>query len=165
MQTVNRHSKSEAVASPSDHDFYAKEISDSPVPLRELLVYPVIITVANYTALAFGDIAMWALLPLFYSTPIELGGLGLHPSGIGLLLGAFGLCNGAFQFFFFAKLVKRFGAKNMFVAGVSALIPLWLLFPVINLMAGRMGTSVIVWTAVALQLLVAIIMDMAFGTI
>lgn len=165
IQTVNRHAKSNAISPPSYHDFDVKETSEPPVPLRKLLVYPVIITVANYTALSFGDIAMWALLPLFYSTPIELGGLGLGPSTIGLLLGAFGISNGMFQFFFFAKLVKRWGAKNLFVTGISALIPIYLMFPVINLLAGRFGMSPIVWAAITLQLLVAIIMDMAFGEV
>ena len=108
---------------------------------------------------------MRALLPLFYSTPIELGGLGLDPSTIGLLLGTFGLSNGLFQFFFFAKLVKRWGAKNMFIAGVSALIPIYLLFPAINLLAERFGMTPLVWTVIALQLVIAIIKDMGFGEI
>ena len=124
-----------------------------------------LITVANYSALAFGEISLWAVLPLFYSTPIELGGLGLDPSSIGFLLGAFGLSNGLFQFFYFAKLVKKWGAKNLFITGISAFIPIYLLFPVINLLAGRYGMTPIVWTAVTLQLVVAVIMDLAFGEI
>lgn len=89
----------------------------------------------------------------------------MDPSTIGLLLGAFGLSNGLFQFFFFAKLVKRCGAKKIFVAGISAFIPLYFLFPIISLLAGQLGMTPIVWTAIALQLVIAIIMDMAFGEI
>lgn len=45
--------------------------------------------VANYAAISLIEIAFYSLLPLFYSTPVDVGGLGLTPSGIGSLLGGF----------------------------------------------------------------------------
>jgi MFS family permease len=121
------------------------------------------ISVSNYASLAFIDMAMLALLPLFYSSPIEHGGLDLSPSTIGILLGTFGLLNGAFQAFFFAKIIKRFGAKNLFITGISSSILIFLLFPVINLLALRWGVSPIVWVAVVSQLMVTIVMDMSYS--
>jgi MFS family permease len=121
------------------------------------------ISVSNYASLAFIDMAMLALLPLFYSSPIEHGGLDLSPSTIGILLGTFGLLNGAFQAFFFAKIIKRFGAKNLFITGISSSILIFLLFPVINLLALRWGVSPIVWVAVVCQLMVTIVMDMSYS--
>ena len=118
---------------------------------------------ANYASLAFIEMAMIALLPLFYSSPIEHGGLNLSPSTIGILLGTFGLVNGFFQAFFFAKIVKRCGAKNLFIAGMSCFLPIFLLFPVMNLLALRWGVSPIVWVIVAFQLMIAIVMDMSYG--
>ena len=53
----------------------------------------------------------------------------------------------------------------MFIAGVSALIPIYLLFPVINLLAEKFGMTPLVWTVIALQLVIAIIKDMGFGEI
>ena len=53
----------------------------------------------------------------------------------------------------------------MFIAGVSALIPIYLLFPAINLLAERFGMTPLVWTVIALQLVIAIIKDMGFGEI
>jgi MFS family permease len=106
---------------------------------------------------------MLALLPLFYSSPIEYGGLNLSPSTIGILLGTFGLANGVFQAFFFAKFVKRWGAKNVFITGMSSFLPIFLLFPVMNLLARRWGVSPLVWVAVAFQLAIAMVMDMSYG--
>lgn len=61
-----------------------------PEPLiRDILTRPVIVAVANYGALSLLDIAFSALLPLFYASPVEAGGLGFSPSKIGLILGCF----------------------------------------------------------------------------
>lgn len=121
------------------------------------------ISISNYGCLAFLEIAFLALLPLFYSSPIEYGGLNLSPSTIGTILGIFGLVNGVFQAFFFAKLVRRWGAKNLFFVGMSSFLPIFLLFPVMNFLARKWGISPIVWIAVALQLIIAVIMDMSYG--
>ena len=118
---------------------------------------------SNYSSLAFIEMALIALLPLFYSSPIEHGGLKLSPSTIGILLGIFGLVNGVFQAFFFAKIIKRWGARNIFIVGMSSFIPIFLLFPVMNLLALRWGVSPIVWVLVACQLAMVIIMDMSYG--
>ena len=106
---------------------------------------------------------MLALMPLFYSSPIEYGGLGLPPSAIGILMGTYGLANGLCQAFGFTKVVKRWGVKRVFIAGMIAFLPIYLLFPVINLLARRWGLSPIVWVTLACQLLITIIMDTAFG--
>ena len=132
------------------------------MPLRELLVFPILISISNYASLAFIEIAFLCLLPLFYSSSIEYGGLNLSPSTIGILLGTFGVTNGVFQAFFFAKIVKRWGARNIFIAGMSAFLPLFLLFPVMNLLARRWGVSPGVWVLVACQLMMAVIVDMAY---
>ncbi|KIM86414.1 hypothetical protein PILCRDRAFT_65362 [Piloderma croceum F 1598] len=143
----------------------SKSTRESPVPLRELFIFPIVISVSNYASLALIDMAMLALLPLFYSSPIEHGGLNLSPSTIGILLGTFGLLNGVFQAFFFAKIIKRLGAKNLFITGISSSILIFLLFPLINLLALRRGVSPIVWVAVVCQLVITIIMDMSYATI
>jgi len=130
-----------------------------------LLVFPILISISNYATLAFIEIAWLTLLPLFYSSPIEHGGLNFSPLTIGVLLGTFGLANGVFQGFFFAKIVKRWGAKNLFITGMSSFLPIFLLFPVMNLLARQWGLSPIVWMAVACQIVLAMIMDMAYASI
>ena len=59
--------------------------ADEPVPLRELLVYPVVISILNYVCLAFLNISLKALLALFLAMPLEIGGLNLSPPIIGYM--------------------------------------------------------------------------------
>ena len=61
---------------------------DKPLSLRQLLSYPVFISVANYASLAFLEMSYSALIPLFLAMPIEIGGLGFDPRRIGYILGA-----------------------------------------------------------------------------
>ncbi|KAF8628588.1 hypothetical protein AX17_005983 [Amanita inopinata Kibby_2008] len=59
----------------------------TPVPISRLLVYPVLISVANYASLAFMNIMVSALLPLFFAMPIRFGGLGaVEPISMGRLV-------------------------------------------------------------------------------
>jgi hypothetical protein len=141
----------------------SKPTHESPVPLRDLFVFPILISMSNYSSLAFIQTAFTALLPLFYSSPIEHGGLNLSPSTIGTILGTCGLVDGVFQAFFFAKIIKRLGAKILFIAGMSSFIPIFLLFPVTNLLALRWGVSPIVWVLVVCQLAMTILMNMSYG--
>lgn len=83
---------------------------------------------------------------------------------IGLLLGIYSLVNGLLQVLFFARLVKKFGTKNIFVACVSCFIPIFLLYPAMNVLARRAGgLTPAVWVIMVLQLCICMYMDMAFG--
>ncbi|KZT01929.1 MFS general substrate transporter [Laetiporus sulphureus 93-53] len=150
----------------TDESLHAlEEVFEAPAPLRSLLIWPVLLSVANYGALAFLEIAYRATQPLFYSTPIELGGLGFSPATIGALLGTWGVMNGSVQALFFAPVVRRWGPKRVFMAGMSTFVPLFSLFPLINALAFRTGMTPAVWGVVFLQLTVSIVMDMSFGCI
>ncbi|KAI0327808.1 MFS general substrate transporter [Cubamyces sp. BRFM 1775] len=132
-------------------------------PVRSLLTWPVLWSIANYASLAFLEIAYRAVQPLFFSTPIDLGGLGLPPSTIGIILGSFGVMDGIFQALFFAKFVGWWGQKRVFQLGMSMFIPLFLLYPFMNIVARSAGTSPTLWALVVLQLALSVIMDMAYG--
>jgi hypothetical protein len=54
--------------------------------------------------LAFLDISLLTLLPLFLWMPTYLGGLGFTPSSIGSRLAMFGVVDGTLQALFLAKL-------------------------------------------------------------
>jgi hypothetical protein len=58
------------------------------------------------------DCNVLALQPLFYSTPIEDGGLGFTPATIGFWMSCQGVANGIIQAFFFAPLISKLGAKD-----------------------------------------------------
>ena len=140
------------------------ESSQTPTSLSDVMIWPVIISVANYGLLALFDIAWAAIQPLFYATPIEYGGLGMSPVTIGIVLGGLGFSNGVFQGLFFAKLVKRWGLKRVFMFAMSMFSIIFALFPIINFAARYSGgLSPIVWALVALQMFIVLVMDTAYG--
>jgi MFS family permease len=134
-----------------------------PIPLRALITKPVIISISNYITLASLDIAYAALLPLFYYTSPEQGGLGLSPSAIGIAMAAYGICNGVFQGLLFSSILDRFGAKRLFTFSISTFAPLFAFFPLINQVARHLGVGWLVWCLLALHIVIATICDMAFG--
>lgn len=136
---------------------------EKPLPLRSLLTRRVTIAAANYACLSLVDIAYRAIQPVFFSTPIELGGLGLPPAIIGNILSFFGLMNGIFQIFFFAKVQRRFGSKNVFIAGIASCLFLFALFPFINHLARIGGYSRTLWMVVAIQVLISIMTSLSYG--
>ncbi|KAF8886145.1 major facilitator superfamily domain-containing protein [Infundibulicybe gibba] len=138
--------------------------SEGPVALCDLLVYPVLISVSNYMTLALLSTMLYALLPLFFATPIEFGGLGFKPSTIGYTMGMWGLGSGIFQTLFFTHIVRRFGIRSIFIGGVMAFIPNYLLLPVMSAAAQRSGVNTIVWLIIALMLLLMSFMNMAFAS-
>lgn len=71
--------------------------AEQPLSLRLLLTRDVVVAAGNYATLSLVDIAYRAIQPVFLSTPIELGGLGLRPSAIGNILSVFGVLNGVVQ--------------------------------------------------------------------
>ncbi|KAF7375261.1 Efflux pump azaL [Mycena sanguinolenta] len=137
-----------------------------PLPLKALLgLQPVIISVSNYVALAFLNIVISALLPLFLAMPIEIGGLGLPPKTIGLILATYGAITGLFQVSFFSLLVRRFGERKIFLAGLAMSLPIFALFPAISLTAKASDISLTVWILVGCVLALGAMMDSSFGCI
>ena len=137
--------------------------AERPLPLRSLLTPRVLIAAGNYAAISLVDIAFRAIQPVFLSTPINLGGLGLSTPSIGTLLSAQGILNGIFQVFFFAKIHDRWGSKMTFIAGVSSTIPGFIMFTVANALARTQGYSIAVWAAIALQIISGILLGLSYG--
>ncbi|RDX43402.1 MFS general substrate transporter [Lentinus brumalis] len=161
-ETVRRGRRSGATSS---EEGSCDNQDDAPPSLRSVLTRPVLVSVANYGVLALIEIAFLALLPLFLSTPIALGGLGLSPPTIGLILGCLGLLDGIFQALFFAKAIDVLGPKRTFQLGLSTFVPMYALFPVMNLYAKAHGVDWVVWGLVSVQLALMVVMDLAFGAI
>ncbi|KAH9169620.1 hypothetical protein EDB89DRAFT_2231117 [Lactarius sanguifluus] len=109
------------------------------LPLRSLLTKPVVISIVNYGTLALLDTAASTLIPLIWSTAIELGGLCLTPVSIGLWISVYGCVSAVFQFAFFPRVVA-FGMS-------------YALFPFGNMLARDSGTASVVWPLIVPQLL------------
>ncbi|KAF7981429.1 hypothetical protein HWV62_33425 [Athelia sp. TMB] len=117
----------------------------------------------NYASLAFLDIALRALQPLFYTSKIQYGGLGFTPAIVGMCLGAFSILSGLYQAFVFPPVYARLGTKRVFVASVLTFVPMFALFPLMNLAARRGGVGAVTWVELALQMVLYVIMDMGFS--
>ncbi|KAG2075781.1 MFS general substrate transporter [Suillus decipiens] len=138
----------------------------SNVPMRSLLTRTIVIPTANYAMLALLNISFMALLPLFFSTPTYLGGLGFTPSRIGSWMAIFAIADGTFQALFFAKIVNRVGPKRLICVSVSCFMLVVLMFPIISWLVQTRGMiDHIISFALIGQLTLMIVWDMAFGTI
>ena len=135
----------------------------SAPPFREVLTKPTILSIANYLFLAFIEIVFSSLQPLFFATPIHLGGLGLSPPAIGSYFGVFGSLSGAAQVLFFSRAVRFFGLKGLYLVSLSCFIPLFALFPIMSYLVREWGQSPAVWILVASQLLLNCVAKLTFG--
>lgn len=121
------------------------------------------IAATNYASLSLVDMSFKAVQPLFLSTPIHLGGLGLPPPTIGTILSCYGVLNGILCIFFFAKIHDRWGTKNVFMAGIASAIPVFATFPILNAMAKSQGLSTMVWVGIAVQVVLAVFWGLSYG--
>jgi hypothetical protein len=112
--------------------------------------------------MALFQTAFSSVLPVFYATPIELGGLSLDPPRIGAILATQGATLGIFQLVFFARLHDRFGARPIYITGLGSGIPIIILFPVINALARAHGIGLAVWLCIAIQLVLTISLLMCY---
>jgi hypothetical protein len=81
----------------------------------------------------------FALLPLMWSTPIPLGGLGLEPFRIGVALGSFGLASALVQVQIMGPVIRRFGSRRVFrVSSASSLLS-FMMYPLMKYFAQRAG--------------------------
>ncbi|KIK80808.1 hypothetical protein PAXRUDRAFT_15585 [Paxillus rubicundulus Ve08.2h10] len=134
-----------------------------PVPLKSLLVPKVLLPIICYSSVSAIQIAVSALQPLFYSTPIEDGGLGFTPVTIGLWMSCQGVANGIIQAFFFAPLISKLGPKTLFRIGHGAYALTLGLFPIIHMIAWRSGIVMSVWVLLSCQLFLSVVQGMSFS--
>ncbi len=138
---------------------------EKPPPLRSVLTRPVLISISSYAMLVLLSTAAIALIPLVWSTSVELGGLGLSPASIGLWMSGYGCMNGVFQYAFFPRLVSRFGPRGVFLTSVSMCALIYVLFPFENLAFRHAsgGPKVAERLLITLQLLSLGIAEMGFS--
>ncbi|KAG1860145.1 MFS multidrug-resistance DHA1 sub-family [Suillus subalutaceus] len=131
------------------------EAQSKPLPLRALLTPKVSTVAANYATTGLFHMAFTSVLPVFYATSIELGGLSLDPPRIGVILAGTS---------YFSTLVYMIASvqKAIHFTGVSSGIPIVILFPVINALARSHGIGLAVWLCVAIQLALTISLIMCY---
>ncbi|KAJ7510502.1 member of major facilitator superfamily multidrug-resistance, DHA1 sub-family [Mycena galericulata] len=143
----------------------AASAGEEAVPLRGLMTRRVIVAASTYAFLSLVDIALRAIQPLFMATPIELGGLGLPTVRIGNLLSIFGVFNGIFQVFFFARVHDYLGSKATFTLGIASALPTFATFPLLSYLARTQGLSTLVWAVTILQIILSIGLSFSYGAV
>ncbi|KAG1735527.1 major facilitator superfamily domain-containing protein [Suillus lakei] len=136
-----------------------------PLPFHDLLVTRVLIATCAYAAVALIEISFRAVQPVFYATPIEMGGLGLDTPAIGIILAVLGILNGVFQVLFFVRLHDWLGGRNLYLFSVFSCFPMLALFPVISFTAKVQGLTYFVYLLVGLQLITFVISYSAYGVV
>jgi hypothetical protein len=166
MQTIELQSTS-ADSDPSrdetgdTHDLHPTDM-EKPLPLRDLLTRPVLVSVANYSTLALLGMVSAALMPLIWSTSIEFGGLDLSPASIGVWLSVYGCMNGVFQFTVFPRAVKRFDLRSIFVTSIGVFALVYTMYPLENL-ALRRAADNHAWLLILMQLMGLSISKMGYS--
>ena len=113
--------------------------------------------------MAFLNIALIALMPLFFAMPVKLGGLGFRPLLIGYIFGSYGIFTGLFQGLCFAKITGFLGNRSAVIIGLLAYLPVFMAFPIMSIYAQRSGVTLVIWIIVAVIIVLMAVMDMAFG--
>lgn len=109
-------------------------------------------TLANYAALGFLDASLYATYNLLLASPISSGGLGFPPEIIGYIIGVSSVCHGLVQAFCFARILKRYDARNVHAVSIIGYIFLYIMMPVTHYVAQRAGrVTLVVWGLIILE--------------
>ena len=102
------------------------------------------------------------LLPLFCFTPINHGGLGFRPTDIGNAMSIRAIAVLAIQLLVFPPVQRRLDTLRLYRFSMMLWIPVFMGYPLLNLLA-RGGYTSAVWFGLAIILLLSAIAGMAFG--
>jgi hypothetical protein len=145
------------------HLYSERDDPDKPVPIRALFTRRVMVAIGSYVTPALLDITFRVIQPLFFSTPIALGGLGLPPPVIGYILAAFGVLNGLFVLFLFPRINHAWGSKKSFLVGIACTLPSFVCFPILSWLGKRQGLSMAVWMLIMMQSALFVVSNLSYG--
>ena len=100
----------------AEEDIFPPEVSTG---ISGILTHRVLLAIVNFGFLAFLEISLCAVLPLFLASSSIVGGLGLSPPSIGTVLGGLGLVNGLIQILLFAPAHNFLGTRLLYTFGVA----------------------------------------------
>ena len=140
--------------------------TENPENKPELLNRGLIMIYLNYASLAFLDMGHFVLLPLFYSTSIPLGGLGLDPYTIGMTLGSFGCVNAIVQARLLPPLIRKLGARKTYIICFPSVLFCIALYPIMKHFSQRFGrVNNVVIVCMIIQLSFQVLILSTYGTL
>ena len=120
--------------------------------LRAIFVPGIIIAAINLSSIFVLQTFYSETEVLYLSTPIRNGGLGLSPRAIGTVSSISATITGVSQLFIFPRVHDKWGSRSVYVLGLCASVPLFVLWPLMNWIARTDGYSGLVWLALAAQI-------------
>jgi nitrate/nitrite transporter NarK len=104
------------------------------------------------------------LIPLSYSSSIPIGGLGLSPYQVGLILGIFALINGTWNVLVLRKVLKKIGPRKMYIVSYASFLIIFPLLWIIRETAHAAGkVNTLVWALIVCQLFTATFVTAAWS--
>ncbi|CUA66961.1 putative membrane protein YCR023C [Saccharomyces cerevisiae S288c] [Rhizoctonia solani] len=148
--------------SPDQADFPDSE-PVTPPPLSSLLTRRVCTTILNYALLSLLDISMAALAPIVLASPVALGGLGMEPATIGLVLALQGLVTGTATALLVPRVQRWFGMQMTYRCGVSLYLgQIWLLPAMHYSVKMNIGDGMGLWVLVSLYAIISCASPISF---
>jgi len=138
------------------------ESARRPLSLRAIFVPGIIIAAINLSSIYLVQAFYSETEVLYLSTPIKDGGLGLSLRAIGTFASIRSAVMGISQLFVFPRVHDKWGSKYVFALGLSASIPQFLLWPLMNWIARRDGYSGLVWFGLAAQVCCSVLNEFAW---
>ncbi|KIK57652.1 hypothetical protein GYMLUDRAFT_45818 [Collybiopsis luxurians FD-317 M1] len=140
--------------------------NDHRVPsTREVLTADLQMLLLNQGFLSFTDMAYFVLIPLIYTSSISIGGLGLSPYQVGLILGINAFLNGFWNLFVLTRILKKIGPRKMYILSYGSFLVtfplLWILRDVAHVM-GRVNA--LIWILIICQLFSASFVAAAYNS-
>jgi hypothetical protein len=131
-----------------------------------ILTHRVLLAIVNFGFIAFLEIALCAMLPIFLASSSVVGGLGLSPPSIGTVLGGLGLVNGFIQILFFVPTHEFLGTRLLYTFGVAVFAAIYALMALISQLV-KECSGCIGWQSWALLAIIGLLCpleNMAFST-
>ena len=138
------------------------ESTRKPLSLRAIFVPGIIIAAINLSSIYLLQAFYSETEVLYLSTPIKDGGLGLSLRTIGTFASIRSAVMGISQLSVFPRVHDKWGSKYVFVLGLSASIPQFLLWPLMNRIARRDGYNGLVWFGLAAQIFCSVLNEFAW---
>ncbi|KAF8678925.1 Major Facilitator Superfamily [Rhizoctonia solani] len=148
--------------SPDQTEFPEPETVPPP-PLSSLLTRRVCTTILNYALLSLLDISLVALSPIVFASPVAVGGLGMQPATIGLVLALQGIVTGAATALLVPRMQRWFGMRMTYRCGVWLYLGQIWLFPAMHYAVKlNLGGGMGVWVLIGLYTIISCASPISF---
>jgi len=129
------------------------EVAEASATFWDLLIPQVVLPLVVFMVQAVIDMSVKVLLPLMYSTSIELGGLGFDAYHIGVIMSVWGVINAIFTIMVFGRAIRKFGSRTVHIFCYVTYFVNIALYPLLVHFVQRSGrVDAKVWAVIVLQL-------------